>query len=124
MKAYEISYFTYEYGNLTKIVWAETAGKAKSQGVHDDELGDPSFTDLSAVRIKWADDMQSLDDNQLFLERVKHGRYFYRDSSGDSIISDETLPLIEKVGGIDRFDKLYDAGKIIWNDDTYEFEEI
>lgn len=125
MKAYEISYFTDEYGNLSKIVWAETAGKAKSQGVDDDELGDPLFTDINVKRVKWADDMQNLNESALLIERLKQGYSFYYDPYNDDVImSRDTIPLIEKVGGLVKFSKLYNTGEISWNDDTEKFEEI
>lgn len=39
-------------------------------------------------------------------------------------MSRDTIPLIEKVGGLDKFSKLYNTGEISWNDDTEKFEEI
>lgn len=119
MKAYECQYEN-GYGVFVKFYWAETPGKAKAQALCDEELGEPeNFIDIYAHRIPWADNLDNASSNEFYLESIKHGYDYvtYDENGMERYLSKKDVPTLEKIGGsINKFWKLYDQGKIKYDD--------
>lgn len=112
MKAWRVSNDTYE-GTFSKIVFAETNGKAKSMCAYDEELGEPEFIDMRCQRLPWADKMQNYSESEIEIERVKRGEWFYKAVGDSNVIFDEkSLPLLEQYHTISGVFNAYDAGAI------------
>lgn len=107
MKAWICSTYDDIDGRKAIVVWGDTRGKARSQAVDCDELGEPEFIDVDCCRAKWADGMQDMLESDFQLEQLKRG-WIWRLEAGEEIDS-STLPLIEKYGGtIDTFINAYE----------------
>lgn len=104
-KAYEISFDGIDYFSIT-IVFAETAGKAKYQVIGTDGFYDAEFTELGCKRAKWADELVNASQLEIEIAELKHGWYWRLDSG--EYIDDDTIPLVEKYGGIDHFVAAFD----------------
>lgn len=130
MKAYEIGTADIDGVYWSKIVWAETPGKAKYQGMNDEEIGDPDeFTEIKCRRNSWADKyyQSGISYDDLMLKRIEHGMRLYADAYhyGDiDIITSVDVPLIEKVGGLSKFFAMYESGRIHFSEDAGCFVEI
>lgn len=120
-KAYKIDWDDNEF--MPKIVWAETSGKAKSMCVYDEELGEPEYLDLTAIRVPWADMLQHLSEYEFRTEWLKHGLSYELDGEGIAYVDFEALPLIEKVGDLRKFEDMYFNNQIIWNEKQGFVEE-
>lgn len=104
-KAYEISFDGID--NLSRtIVFAETAGKAKYQVIGTDDFYDAEFTELGCKRAKWADDLVNASQLEIEIAELKRGWYWILD--GGESIDEDTIPLVEKYGGIDHFVAAFD----------------
>ncbi|TLQ05458.1 hypothetical protein FEZ51_02010 [Pediococcus stilesii] len=111
LKAYALTYDSYE--TLSIIVWAETAGKAKSLGTNREELGNPEFTEISCRRCKWADDLEGIDEEKLWTETLRHGWSYHVDIyDANSMITEDDLPQIKEAGGLYKFCNLWLDGKV------------
>lgn len=104
-KAYEISFDGIDNFSIT-IVFAETAGKAKYQVIGTDDFYDAEFTELRCKRAKWADDLVNASQLEIEIAELKHGWYWILD--GGESIDEDTIPLVEKYGGIDHFVAAFD----------------
>lgn len=58
----------------SELVWANDVTSAKQQGW---ELDPDSFIDLRARRCKWADGLENLDKDELFIKQLEHGWRFW-----------------------------------------------
>lgn len=87
MKAYEITVDDLEY--RPPIVWAETSGKAKSLALGCDELLGYEYLDLRVKRIKWADDLEKIDEWEFTKERVKHEDVWLTDTELSALTTDD-----------------------------------
>lgn len=119
MKAYECHY---EDGleAFNNFYWAETAGKAREQAFYDDEMGEPDhYIDIDVRRIPWADGMENASQDEVALAALKQGYWFntYDENGVERRLSEDDIPTLEKIGGsIDKFWKLYNQGKIKYDD--------
>lgn len=115
IKAYECIYEEWD-ANYVNVYWAETPGKAKSQALHDDELGDPDcFTDIYVRRAPWADELEHASEYTFLLESLRQGWIYdwYDDElRKDRYLDEEAVPVLEQVGSLENYWKLYDEGKI------------
>ena len=115
MKAYECIYEAGEDA-CVNVYWAETPGKAKSQALYDDELGNPEcFTDIYVRRAPWADELEHASEYTFLLESLRQGWIYdwYDDERHkDRYLDEEAVPVLEQVGSLENYWKLYDEGKI------------
>ena len=114
MKAYRCDY---DDGTevFSNFYWAKTRGQARSYALHDDKLGDPdNFIDIESHRASWADKLENASDYEFALECLKHGYSYitYDDNGIKRELYEEDVPVLEKVGSIEGFWKLYNKGKI------------
>lgn len=123
MKAYRCDYDD-GYEIFSKFYWAKTKGQARSHALYDDELGNPErFLDIDSYRIPWADGLENVSNYEFVLECLKHGysytAYAACTADGNEFIrlelNEEDVPVLKKVGSIDNFVKLYNKGKIKFN---------
>ena len=118
MKAYRCDYDD-GYEIFSKFYWAKTKGQARSHALYDDELGNPErFLDIDSYRIPWADGLENASDYEFALECLKHGYSYitYDDNGIKRELFEEDVPVLEKVGSVEGFWKLYNKGKIKYND--------
>ena len=101
-KAYEVSFDNDYSGVFIKLVFAETPGKAKYQVIGSDGFEDVEFTELACIRAKWADDLEGVSLLEIEIAELKHGWSWWLEDGGESI-DEDTITLVEKYGGIDRF---------------------
>lgn len=105
-KAYEVNFDNDDYVFCTKLVFADTAGKAKYQVVGTDYFEDAEFTELGCKRAKWADELVNASQLEIEIAELKHGWYWRLD--GGESIDEDTIPLVEKYDGIDHFVAAFD----------------
>lgn len=133
MKAYRCEHDD-GYETFSKFYWAKTRNKAKSCALYDDELGDPQrYLDIQAFRIPWADGLENVSNDDFILECLKHGYSYtaFATCNADVTADDSALitielgkndvPVLQKVGSIDNFLKLYTKGKIKFNDNGISY---
>lgn len=112
MKACE---FRYEGGGeiFSTFYWAQTVGKAREQAFYDDEMGDPDrYIDIDVHRIPWADGMENASNDEVTIEALKQG-YMFADPDYNYDLSDQDLPVLEKLGGsVNKFWEFCYQGKI------------
>lgn len=128
MKAYEIGTEDMDGVYWSRIVWAETAGNAKYQGMDDEEIGAPDdFIKIRCHRKPWADKYyhSNISYDELMLKRIEHGMTLYADPTdyGD-ITTKADVPLIRKVGGLNMFFGMYQNGQIYFSERIGRFVEI
>lgn len=117
MKAYRCDYDD-GYEVFSNFYWAKTRGQAKYYALHDDELGNPErYLDIDSYRIPWADGLENVSNDEFVLECLKHGYSYitYDDNGIKRELFEEDVPILEKVGNIEGFWKLYNKGKIQYN---------
>lgn len=116
MKAYECRY---EGGGeiFSNFYWVQTASKAREQAFYDDEMGDPDrYIDIDVHRIPWADGMENASNDEVTIEALKHG-YMFADPDYNYDLSDQDLPVLEKIGGsVNKFWEFCYQGKIKYDD--------
>lgn len=108
LKAYEVDCDDNEY--MSKIVWAETAGKAKASMTYAEELGEPEYLEITARRLPWADSWYDKAhvpgkygyNKEFMYAWMHHGLEFFVDEDRVAMITEKTIPLIQKVGGFNN----------------------
>lgn len=104
LKAYEIYNKENDNGeNIHKIVWEETPGKAKADGVNDFELNEPEFTELGVIRRPNLDKAIDYNDMDLFIARLEDGDEFRPNYSYDYTVTKDDVPIIRQYKNPDDY---------------------
>lgn len=113
MKAYEIS-TTYDDGyNWTLIVWANSAGKAKAQGVNNELIGMPeSIIYVRALRRPFLDDKEGISEKDEIILRLEHGYEYCPEDDFETCITKSDIPTIRKYSTMDKYYGDLLSGKI------------
>lgn len=122
MKAYKVSYRNF-WGDMGEIVFAETAGKAKSKVVGSDGFEDASFTDLDCKRAKYADNHENDSQLNFDLLLIDNGWTFTMEDSRP-LINEDSRDMVIKFGGIDKLFTAFDEGKVSYDYENEDFKPV
>lgn len=115
MKAYKVSYEDY-WGNMAKIIFAETSGKAKYQAIGSDGFEDAEFTELSCKRAKYADNHENDSQLDFDLLMIDNGWLFTPEDSRE-LVDEDSRNMVIKFGGIDNLFTAFENGEV-----DYDYE--
>lgn len=104
-KVYEVIAESDEWGTVCTFVRADSRNQARANCVGMDELGDPDYIDLRAVRVPWADSMEDIDvfDYPFKWQLLKHGRTVWVGPDFNDALDPEDVPMVEAYGGLKAF---------------------
>ncbi|KZU52346.1 hypothetical protein [Lactiplantibacillus plantarum] len=115
MKAYKVSYHNY-WGDMGKIIFADTPGKAKYQAIGSDGFDDAEFTDLGCERAEYADNHENDLQLDFDLLMIDNGWIFGLEDSRE-LVNKDSRNMVIKCGGVDKLLTAFEDNEV-----SYDYE--